>query len=256
MSPSAAAAATAHWITAETAPPVFISLRFSEAMVEGRALQKGLLERGIASFLCDIPAGQDLADAVVTALAHCDLAVILGTTTYGARTKSGFSTFEELRYIFEVGKPYFMVKMCNGFEEAEAEFRLPAGTTAAHWRPTNKDEREQLPPGLLDKLILQLESVTGGALSYPQTSTKEEARRPSMPPASSRGRPAALRPWLASLGLSQCAAVLLEMGAVDALDVHYGVLGGEITLKHLLSRGIKRRKAAVLLREAKQLSPL
>jgi hypothetical protein len=104
------------------------------------------------------------------ALTHCKLAVILGTKTYGKKTTSGFSTFEELDYIFEVNKPFFLVKMCAEFEEPETLFRLPSRISYFPWHPASDAERRKLPPNLVDKVIKRLEKFTshrGGPATLP-----------------------------------------------------------------------------------------
>jgi len=149
-------------LTCAAVPLIFISLRFGEAMLEAKSLQQDLHARGISTFLCDIPEGEDLAGAVITALTNCKLAVILGTKTYGKKTSSGFSTFEELRFIVNERKPHFLVKMCAEFEEAETRFRLPPDISYFLWQPKSDEERVRLPTGMVDRMVRRLHDVTQG----------------------------------------------------------------------------------------------
>jgi hypothetical protein len=134
-------------IIAANAPTVFISLRFAEAMLEAKALQQDLYAQGLSAFPCDIPEGQDSAGTLLTALIHCKLAVILGTRTYGRDTECGFSAYDELRYIVEVKKPIFLIKMCQAFEEQYAVFRLPSSISHFSWQPATDAERKRPPRG-------------------------------------------------------------------------------------------------------------
>lgn len=248
-------------ITAATAPTVFISLRFGEAMLEARALQTDLHARGISAFLCDIPEGQDLAGAVITALTYCKLAVILGTKTYGKKTHSGFSTFEELRYIFEENKPFFLVKMCNDFEEHETRFRLTSSISYFSWQPATDAERGRLPPGLLDRVIRRLEDVTQGRSGYvapPLAITDMQAANPmaqgSSTAAHSTRADHELGQWLQSLQLSEFEPILRKLGAIDAHDVRDGFAEGEITKEVLEAEGLKALKIIRLRRMASKVS--
>ncbi|EGD81912.1 hypothetical protein PTSG_02597 [Salpingoeca rosetta] len=138
---------------------VFISLRFSEARNAGRALERALEERGIKTFLCDVAPGDDIASAVIRALHGCRMAVILGTRTYGKRTATKFSTFEELRYIVNRSKPFFLVKMCDDFAEPEAQFRLSEDISYFPWTPDEGAPHVEVPAALVDEIVAKLKTI-------------------------------------------------------------------------------------------------
>jgi hypothetical protein len=250
--------------TAANAPAVFISLRFAEGMPEAKALQSGLHARGVSAFLCDIPEGRDLANAVVMALTHCKLAVLLGTKTYGKRTTSGFSTFEELDYIFEVNKPFFLVKMCAEFKEPETLFRLPSRIAYFPWLPASEAERGQLPAGLLDKIVRRLQDVTHGHSGYVAPPVAAVSMGPASSGAPAHGAAAVapistsavhdLGQWLQSLQLDEFEPVLRSFGVVDAHDVRDGFAAGDITKEMLESKGLKSVRITRLQRAANKVS--
>jgi hypothetical protein len=224
-------------------------------MPEAKALQSGLHARGVSAFLCDIPEGQDLANAVVMALTHCKLAVILGTKTYGKKTKSGFSTFEELRYIFEVNKPFFLAKMCSEFQEAETLFRLPSSISYFPWQPASEHERGRLPAGLVDKIVRRLQDVMQGRSGYvaPPVAVVGMAALVHGTSAATVGTTDAahcLSQWLQALQLDEFEPVLRKYGAVDAHDVKTGFAEGDITKEMLEAEGLKPLRISRLQREA------
>ena len=65
----------------ETDHDIFISLRFGEAMDEAKLLQQKLSEFGLSAFICEIPAGNDIKEALIHKLMHAKLVVVLGTKT-------------------------------------------------------------------------------------------------------------------------------------------------------------------------------
>lgn len=143
-------------------------------MDPAKALKRALASRGITAFLCEVPPGMDIGRSVIHALTHCDLAIILGTPTYGAMTESGFSTYEELRHIMNENKPFFLVKMCSRFQEAETRFRLPAEISYYPWQPVG-ESRQHAPSMLVDAIVERLAEVQGHG------SARTPAPRPSGP---------------------------------------------------------------------------
>jgi hypothetical protein len=134
---------------------VFISLRFAESENEANALKNALEEKGISTFLCAVLPGGDIRREIVNALSSCQLAIIMGTKTYGRETSVGYSTFDELRFIHEERKPFFLVKMCERFEEAETRFLLGSSVCFIQWFPGS-----QMPGDLIAKIIEKLASTT------------------------------------------------------------------------------------------------
>jgi small GTP-binding protein len=134
---------------------VFISLRFAESEKEANTLKSALEEKGISTFLCAVHPGGDIRREIVNALSSCQLAIILGTKTYGKDTGVGYSTFEELRFIHGERKPFFLVKMCERFEEPETRFLLDSSVCFIKWFPGS-----QMPSDLITKIVEKLTSTT------------------------------------------------------------------------------------------------
>lgn len=141
---------------------VFISGRFCEARSHGLALQRSLQALGHSAFFCDVQPGDDIASAIIHALHDCHLVVILGTETYGKKTDTSFSTFEELRYICDRHKPFFLVKMCEEFLERETLFRLTNDIAYYPWRPAGKADAP--PAALVESIERKLLQVRNAEL--------------------------------------------------------------------------------------------
>ena len=239
-------------------PDIFISLRFNEARPAGNALQAALEAKNMSVFLCDVAPGENLASAVVNALTHCKLAVIFGTETYGQETASSFSTFQELRYIVDKKKPFFLLKMCDAFVEARTDFHLPSTISYYPWRPATEQERNAAPPDLIEQIVSRLETVLHGprrsVAAVPAPGVHSVAAAASNGPRSSSGGAAVLElgAWLASITLTEAEPVLRALGAVDAHDVKLGFADGDITRQHLIDGGVKPLRAKRLERLARE----
>lgn len=134
---------------------VFISLRFEESGNEAETLKHALEERGISTFLWkDLPG--DEGPEIINALSCCQLTVIMGSKTYGKNTNDRFSTYEELRFIQDEKKPFFLVKMCEIFEEKETKFRLNDSISSLQWLPG-----ASMPDDLVPTIIEKLASING-----------------------------------------------------------------------------------------------
>jgi hypothetical protein len=139
---------------------LFFSLRFAEAENEAKTVKVALEAKGVSTFLCAVEPGGDICSEVVNALHGCQLAIIMGTETYGKNTRVGFSTFEELRFIINEPKPFFLVKMCDKFEEPETRFRLDNSVSYYQWTPGHP-----IPADLVTKIVEKLSSVTSSSSS-------------------------------------------------------------------------------------------
>jgi hypothetical protein len=146
---------------------IFISLRFAEAGDAGRSLKEALEACGVPTFLCDIPPGGDIKDAITNALAECDLALALGTKAYGQETTATFSTFQEMEFIIGKQKPFFLVKMCDRFEVARTRFNFPSSISYFPWDGVGK-----VPDKLLEGIVQKLNTA---APSKPQISVASVA---------------------------------------------------------------------------------
>jgi hypothetical protein len=158
---------------------IFISFRFTEGGNEANALKSALEAKGISTYLCAVLPGGDIPREIIAALHGCQLAIIMGTKTYGTNTGVGYSTFEELRYIHEQKKPFFLVKMCQKFEEQETIFRLGNSISYLEWvcgRP--------MPEDLVIKILQKLASLTGGKLLSNRIVKDTKPQHSNDPPAS------------------------------------------------------------------------
>ena len=180
------------------------------------------------------------------------MAVILGTETYGQRTGSSFSTFQELRYIINDGKPFFLVKMCPAFLVPEARFRLSDDISFYPWRPATDAESAIAPPDLVQQIGSRLEEVVNGPRPPPPVALVPGEHSAAVAAAAAR-RPAAsgavaaihddLSAWLASINLAEAEPVLRALGAHDARDVKHGFQRGSITQQHLIDGGMSDLRA-------------
>eukprot|EP01040_Poterioochromonas_malhamensis_P011588 gene11588-12640_t len=136
---------------------VFISLRFEESGNEAGTLKHALEERGISTFLWkDLPGDEGGLPEIIHALSCCQLTVIMGSKTYGKNTNDRFSTYEELRFIQDEKKPFFLVKMCEIFEEKETKFRLNDSISSLQWLPG-----ASMPGDLVSTIIETLALING-----------------------------------------------------------------------------------------------
>ena len=138
-------------------PQVFISLRFGEAFKQGETIKKELEKVGITCFLCAVHEGYSITKAVFTNLVKAELVVILGTATYGKETDSSCSTHQELMYVMDKKKPFFLIKMCDKYEEAAADFYFPSNVAYYPWMPK---EHGVLPKELIPRIIEKLNKVS------------------------------------------------------------------------------------------------
>eukprot|EP00607_Mallomonas_marina_P001735 CAMPEP_0182435326 /NCGR_PEP_ID=MMETSP1167-20130531/75148_1 /TAXON_ID=2988 /ORGANISM="Mallomonas Sp, Strain CCMP3275" /LENGTH=189 /DNA_ID=CAMNT_0024626269 /DNA_START=1 /DNA_END=570 /DNA_ORIENTATION=+ len=115
---------------------VFCSLRFGEAMAQAKQVREELQSQfKLRVTIIDVPEGQDIGDAVALKIEAAKLVVIFGTETYGRGTMSCFSTKEELQFIKDQNKPFFLIKMCDNFVEPRTRMILNGSVSYALWPP-------------------------------------------------------------------------------------------------------------------------
>ena len=200
---------------------VFISFRIAESHAEALSLKEGLERRGYTVFLSDFKPGEKLFVAIAEAANECALAVLLATSTYGRATNDRFDTSKELGFIIDSKKPFFLIKMCNQYEEATARFQLDSGIMWVPWTPG-----QPMPDDLVDKVCARLEDVraanssttagasassTIAALASPAASSAGSSSSAALAPAPTakalRKRPMAS--WAASPAASPAASQLV-----------------------------------------------
>lgn len=87
------------------------------------------------------------------------MAIIMGSVTYGKNTASNFSTYQELFYILDEKLPFFLIKMCDRFSEADTRFQLNSGVAYFKWLPAADQQCPAVPPGLVDEIKAKLATV-------------------------------------------------------------------------------------------------
>jgi hypothetical protein len=251
-------------VPAPVAPPapvvhydIFISLRFGEAMDEAVALKAALQQRGFSVFLCDVPPGVDIARTVISALTHCKLAVILGTLTYGTETPPGFSTFDELRYIKNEKKPFFLVKMCDRFQVEEAKVRLPIDISYFFWQPKSEAEKKRVPSALVEQILQRHAAVVAGggsgAASGSASPTKLAGAHNPTPAAAASAAggedelEAEFISWLAALKLGsdlpKVQQAFLSLGILSKDKLSLAVRKSRVSVERLAAHGVREVSA-------------
>eukprot|EP00733_Pompholyxophrys_punicea_P001591 Pompholyxophrys_punicea_v1_NODE_851_length_1214_cov_3.240725.p1 type:complete len:140 gc:universal NODE_851_length_1214_cov_3.240725:128-547(+) len=117
------------------------------------ALRDALSAVHVSVYLCEVLAGLDIQQNIVAALAEAHLVIIMGSKTYGEKTDSHFSTHQELCFILEEEKPFFLIKMCDDFASLITRFSLPKKFSYFTWDdgPIPND----LVPAILQRLMNQ-----------------------------------------------------------------------------------------------------
>lgn len=114
-------------------------------MDEAVALRAELQTKGIAAYIVSVPPGVKISDDVINKISKAKLVVVLGTRTYDTGT-CWYSTKEELEFVLEEKKYFFLIEMCADFEVNLAKFVVP-GTSYEEWAPG-----QAIPMGLADKI--------------------------------------------------------------------------------------------------------
>ena len=135
---------------------IFFSLRLAEAKPQADAI-KAAIERRRPGLSCFVSGGNpnaaDIALIISRALAESKLAVIMGSKTYGQKTASNFSTFQEMQYILsKKGESQrYLLKMCDEWEEPQTELML-VGLKYRQWEGRVTDD-------LVKEILAQYDSA-------------------------------------------------------------------------------------------------
>lgn len=104
---------------------IFCSLRFdSNTLSVARPVRDALVLRGIPTVIVEKLPGQDVAAAVATGLNWCKLVLIFGTHHYGAPGSVPFSTREEMSFVKTQHIPFYLIKMCDQFDDDLTKWAL------------------------------------------------------------------------------------------------------------------------------------
>lgn len=130
---------------------IFCSLRFAEAMDQAKQVQEILRrEHNVKAFIVAPENGDNIMDQIVAAISQSQMAILFGTVTYGKGTTACFSTKEELQFVRDENKPYFLIKMCERFSEARTRMVLNNSVMYNLWLP-NTPMPAELIKNIMDK---------------------------------------------------------------------------------------------------------
>ena len=257
---------------------VFISLRFAESLPAALALRDSLRLEGVRVFVCEVPPGDDIASTVMDQLHGCRMVIVMGTATYGKKTAAKFSTFEELRFIIDENKPFFLIKMCDAFKEHKTRFWLPSTVSYYMWQPDM--DNVVVPAALVKDILAKLNSihvngagVGGRAYSVTTLDNHNVAVIPSaaMSNAVAGGGAAAtgaatggsavagsgavvddeLTAWLSKIDLKEMMAPLCALGVVSMKKLQGAVQRNFLSAEMLKQHGAKPIPAVQFIDETK-----
>jgi hypothetical protein len=138
----------------DTVVDMFCSLRFIEADAQAREVQKILREKhNLNAVIVCTPQGEDIAAQVATLLDAAKMVIIFGTETYGKGTVN-FSTKEELQFIMDEKKPFFLIKMCERFAESRTRLVLSKAVAYFPWMPS-----DPMPSNLISEIVAKYEDA-------------------------------------------------------------------------------------------------
>jgi hypothetical protein len=106
---------------------VFISLRYAEAGKEAKVLKVALERKGCSVYINETRAGGNMWVEIAEKLEQCALVVIMGSLTYGQKTSSINSTFEEMQFLLSERKHFYLIKMCERFQLPHTRMAFAAG---------------------------------------------------------------------------------------------------------------------------------
>lgn len=136
---------------------VFLSLRFGEAMEQAKMVKSELEKQGVSCFLCVVHEGENIARIVADNLCAAELFVVFGTRTYGTETGTPCNTADELAFIKNEKKPYFLIKMCEKFEDSVARMYFTSSVFNYPWMPK---DHAVLPKDLVSRIIEKLRAIS------------------------------------------------------------------------------------------------
>eukprot|EP00559_Dactyliosolen_fragilissimus_P002574 CAMPEP_0184865818 /NCGR_PEP_ID=MMETSP0580-20130426/19193_1 /TAXON_ID=1118495 /ORGANISM="Dactyliosolen fragilissimus" /LENGTH=327 /DNA_ID=CAMNT_0027365151 /DNA_START=57 /DNA_END=1037 /DNA_ORIENTATION=- len=137
---------------------IAFSLRFSESLEDAFRLKDELEKNGLSVYICSVPEGNDISIDIIENFSAAKLVVILGSKTYGSKGTTNFSTREELQFIldeYDEGRmKFFLIKMCEVFEDPVTRFKLPKTISYFPWKhgtPVSED--------LIGKLVDRINDI-------------------------------------------------------------------------------------------------
>jgi hypothetical protein len=134
---------------------IFFSLRFHETgpMKEAKLLREKLKSLGINALIIDAKVGQDIRSMVFTGLGNATMVVIFGTSDYGIGS-CDYSTKQELAMIKDDEKPFFLIKMCDRFDDHVTRGCLSSSIMSVTWKIG-----DPMPPDLVSQIAEMFHSL-------------------------------------------------------------------------------------------------
>jgi len=156
---------------------IFISYRMSESKPEAKEMEAALQQRTRKTIRVNELPGADLAAVVAEAIDECDLAVVLGSETYGEKTSGMIDTYKELQFIMSEQKPIFLIKACDRFKNSATRMLLDFNTmTHTEWKLGSR-----MPDGLVEDIMQTLRNIKepSGQQSSPTVPAQVPAAAPA-----------------------------------------------------------------------------
>ena len=98
------------------------------------------------------------------------LIVIFGSRTYGDPGTTTFGTDKERDFIMDRKIPYFLIKMCDRFEDLETFFSIPRRFRYEFWKPGDPlSDRlvnkviERFDNIVAERIVVTMENTTAGS---------------------------------------------------------------------------------------------
>ncbi len=124
-------------------------------MEQAREVRAELAKRELTGRIVDVLGGGDISTQVAQGLSEAEMVVIFGTRTYGAPGSVMYSTRQEMEFVMGNKKPFFLIKMCDEFEDPLTQLYLHKGIAYEAWNPPTGP----MPAGLIDKIVAKYNQV-------------------------------------------------------------------------------------------------
>jgi hypothetical protein len=122
-------------------------------MKEAKLLQKKLKSLDINAVIIDTEVGQDIRRNVFRSLGNATMVVIFGTSDYGIGTYD-YSTEQEFAAIKDTKKPFFLIKMCDEYDDPVTRCCLLSSIMCPTWKIG-----DPMPPNLVTQVAEMFQSL-------------------------------------------------------------------------------------------------
>jgi hypothetical protein len=159
---------------------VFISFRVKESLKETKMLRDALAAVGVKAYVCEeqLEVGQDWATEIFGALESCEVFLVMGTPTYGAKGMEIMATWEELSYALRYNKFVYIVKLFDGRYEQVRARGLLDNKQFKFWPPKS----DSPPQGIVEEIAKKVDALRTGQLSSPRSNARRSVARSAASP--------------------------------------------------------------------------